>query len=78
MTWQNIIKKNQQRDYQLAIDAITEHTQVLKKVENTVNSFFSEKQVNADTLADLLDQHYFYADAIGDVIITMMRKVQDS
>ena len=78
MTWQNIIKNNQQRDYQLAIDAITEHAQVLRKVGNTVNSFFSEKQISPETLEDLLKQHYLLADAIGDVIITMMRKVQDS
>ena len=78
MTWQDIIKNNQQRDYKMAIDAITEHAQVLRKVGNTVNNFFGEKQISPETLEDLLKQHYLLADAIGDVIITMMRKVQDS
>jgi len=78
MAWQDIIKNNQQRDYQMAIDAITEHARVLKRVGDTVNSFFSEKQISPETLEELLKQHYLLADAIGDVIITMMRKVQDS
>ena len=82
MTWKAILKDErigtQFKDYEMAIDVIGQQITVLKNIERTIAEFFMEKDLDMERLENLARRHYMLADAIRNVLITIMEKVEGS
>ncbi len=82
MTWKTILKDErigtQFKDYEMAIDVIGQQITTLKNIERTIAEFFMEKDLDMERLEVLARRHYMLADAIRNVLITIMEKVEGS
>ena len=82
MTWKAILKDErigtQFKDYEMAIDVIGQQITTLKNIERTIAEFFMEKDLDMERLENLARRHYMLADAIRNVLITIMEKVEGS
>ena len=82
MTWKTILKDErigtQFKDYEMAIDVIGQQIKTLENIERTIAEFFMEKDLDMERLEVLARRHYMLADAIRNVLITIMEKVEGS
>ena len=82
MTWKTILIDErigtQFKDYEMAIDVIGQQITTLKNIERTIAEFFMEKDLDMERLEVLARRHYMLADAIRNVLITIMEKVEGS